>query len=32
MELKRFLNNGPKGSLLMLLKQFLNDETKKIPQ
>ena len=32
MELLRFLNNGRKGFLLMLLKQFLNDGTKKIPQ
>ena len=29
--LKRFLNNGPKGSL-MLLKKFLNDGTKMVPQ
>ena len=32
MELKRFLNNGPKGSLMMLLKKLLNDGTKKFPQ
>ena len=31
MELKRFLNNGLKGSL-MLLKKFLNDGTKNVPQ
>ena len=31
MELKRFLNNGPKG-YLMLLKKFLNDGTKNVPQ
>ena len=38
-ELKRFLNNDPKGSLMMLLKSFLMkllksfliDGTKKVP-
>ena len=28
MELKRFLNNGPKGSLMMLLKKFVNNGLK----
>ena len=28
MELKRFLNNGSKGSLMMLLKTFLNNGLK----
>ena len=28
MGLKRFLNNGPKGSLMMLLKKFLNNGLK----
>ena len=31
MELKGFLNNGPKGFLIMLLKKFLNDGTKEVP-
>ena len=32
MELKRYLNNGPKGSLMMLLEKFPNDGTKNVPQ
>ena len=32
MELKRYLNNGPKGSLMMLLKKLPNDGTKNVPQ
>ena len=31
MELKRFLSNGPKGSLMMLLKKFFNNDTKEVP-
>ena len=31
MVLKKFLNNGPKGSTVMVLKMFLNDRTKKVP-
>ena len=32
MVLKKFFNNGPKGSLMVLPKKFLNDGAKKVPQ
>ena len=32
MVLKKFFKNGPNGSLMVLLKKFLNDGTKKVPQ
>ena len=28
---KKFFNNGPKGSIVIVLKKFLNDGTEKFP-